>query len=78
MERQLDKKRWKRTNEPSPASYAYKKDVLAKERSSQSYSFFKKPRETIAVETAKQKKNIPASNKYTYTEASVYKPMRKF
>jgi hypothetical protein len=53
MERQLDKKRWKRTNEPSPASYAYKKDVLAKERSSQSYSFFKKPRETIAVETAK-------------------------
>jgi hypothetical protein len=52
--------------------------VLAKERKSRSYSFVKKARETIAVETAKAKKNLPAPSKYTINESQLYKPMRKY
>ena len=65
----MEKNKFKKNGLPGPATYAYKPNVLAKERRSRSYSFVKKDRETYAVEVAKQKKNIPASNKYNINES---------
>jgi len=81
MERNLEKKKYAKNNDPGPTTYETRASYFKMSSTTKKVletKFSKDKRTTFSEEVAKSKKNNPAVGKYDPKEAIVYRPMRKF